>query len=35
LAGVALKGDVILDVNGKPVSDTNQLRMSISMMQPD
>ena len=29
------RGDIILDVNGKPVSDTNQLRMSISMMQPD
>ena len=28
------KGDIILDVNGKPVSDPNQLRMSISMMQP-
>jgi serine protease Do len=27
-------GDIILDVNGKPVSDPNQLRMSISMMQP-
>ena len=28
------RGDIILDVNGKPVSDSNQLRMSISMMQP-
>ena len=28
------KGDIIMDVNGKPVSDPNQLRMSISMMQP-
>ncbi len=27
-------GDIILEVNGKPVSDSNQLRMSISMMQP-
>jgi serine protease Do len=27
-------GDIILQVNGKPVSDSNQLRMSISMMQP-
>ena len=34
-ARVALRGDIIMDVNGKPVSDTNQLRMSISMMQPD
>jgi len=28
------RGDIILAVNGKPVSDSNQLRMSISMMQP-
>lgn len=28
------RGDIILQVNGKPVSDSNQLRMSISMMQP-
>ena len=28
------RGDIILDVNGKPVSDSNQLRMVISMMQP-
>ena len=28
------KGDIILDVNGKPVSDANELRMSISMMAP-
>jgi len=27
-------GDIILEVNGKPVSDSNQLRMSISMMKP-
>jgi len=33
-AGVE-RGDIILDVNGKPVTDSNQLRMSISMMQPD
>ena len=29
------RGDIILDVNGKPVIDSNQLRMSISMMHPD
>jgi serine protease Do len=28
------RGDILLDVNGKPVNDSNQLRMSISMMQP-
>src|SRR5580692_4101342 len=27
-------GDILLEVNGKPVTDSNQLRMSISMMQP-
>jgi serine protease Do len=27
-------GDIILEVNGKPVNDSNQLRMSVSMMQP-
>lgn len=27
-------GDIILEVNGKHVIDSNQLRMSISMMQP-
>ena len=27
-------GDIILEINGKPVTDSNQLRMSISMMQP-
>jgi len=29
------KGDIITQVNGKPVEDANQLRMSISMMPPD
>jgi serine protease Do len=29
------KGDIILELNGKPVADSNDLRMSISMMQPD
>jgi serine protease Do len=29
------KGDIILDVDGKPVSDSNDLRMRISMMAPD
>ena len=28
------RGDIILEVNGKPMSDSNQLRMTISMMQP-
>jgi serine protease Do len=28
------RGDILLEVNGKPVTDSNQLRMSISMMQP-
>jgi serine protease Do len=28
------RGDVILDLNGKPMTDSNQLRMTISMMQP-
>jgi serine protease Do len=28
------RGDIILDVNGKPVADSNQLRMSVSMMAP-
>jgi serine protease Do len=30
-----LKGDIITELNGKPVEDANQLRMSISMMNPD
>ncbi len=29
------KGDIILEVNGKPIADSNQLRMMISMMAPD
>lgn len=29
------KGDIILDVDGKPVEDANDLRMKISMMAPD
>ncbi|MGC1485558.1 MAG: DegQ family serine endoprotease [Candidatus Acidiferrum sp.] len=33
VAGIQ-RGDIILDVNGKPVTDSNQLRMNISMMQP-
>jgi serine protease Do len=28
------RGDVLLEINGKPVTDSNQLRMNISMMQP-
>jgi serine protease Do len=28
------RGDIILQINGKPVTDSNQLRMGISMMQP-
>jgi serine protease Do len=27
-------GDIILDLNGKPVADANELRMNISMMAP-
>src|ERR1700722_3264491 len=29
------RGDIVLDVNGKPVTDSNDLRMTISMMAPD
>jgi serine protease Do len=29
------RSDIILDVNGKPVADSNELRMTISMMAPD
>jgi serine protease Do len=29
------RGDVILEVNGKPVADSRSLRMTISMMSPD
>jgi len=29
------RGDVILEVNGTPVADSRELRMSISMMKPD
>jgi serine protease Do len=29
------RGDIILEVNGKPVADSNELRMTISMMPPD
>jgi serine protease Do len=29
------KGDIILELNGKPVESANQLRMNISMMSPD
>jgi serine protease Do len=28
------RGDIILQINGKPVTDSNQLRMSVSMMPP-
>jgi serine protease Do len=28
------RGDIILQINGKPVTDSNQLRMSVSMMLP-
>ena len=29
------RGDIITEVNGKPVTDANTLRMTISMMPPD
>jgi serine protease Do len=29
------RGDIIVDVNGKPVAGANDLRMTISMMAPD
>ncbi|MBZ5699412.1 MAG: DegQ family serine endoprotease [Acidobacteriia bacterium] len=29
------RGDIILDLNGKPIADSNDLRMNISMMKPD
>jgi serine protease Do len=29
------RGDVILEVNGRPMDDSRQLRMTISMMSPD
>ncbi len=29
------RGDVILDLNGKPMEDSRELRMAISMMSPD
>jgi serine protease Do len=29
------RGDIILELNGKPVADSNQLRMTISMMHPE
>jgi serine protease Do len=29
------RGDIILEINGKPVADSRELRMSISMMKPD
>jgi serine protease Do len=28
------RGDILLELNGKPIPDSNQLRMSISMMAP-
>src|SRR5271165_4944348 len=28
------RGDIILELNGKPIADSNQLRMTISMMPP-
>jgi serine protease Do len=32
--GGVVRGDILLEVNGKPVSSANELRMTISMMQP-
>src|SRR3982075_3755466 len=32
---VLKRGDIILEINGKPVSDSRELRMNISMMKPD
>ena len=29
------RGDIILEINGKQVSDSRELRMDISMMKPD
>ena len=29
------RGDIILELNGKPVLDSNQLRMNVSMMHPE
>ena len=29
------RGDIILEVNGRPIADSNELRMVISMMRPD
>jgi serine protease Do len=33
-AGGVQRGDILLEVNGKPIQNANQLRMTISMMQP-
>jgi serine protease Do len=32
--GGVQRGDILLEVNGKPVANANELRMTISMMQP-
>jgi serine protease Do len=32
--GGVQRGDILLEVNGKPVANANQLRMTISMMEP-
>ncbi len=29
------RGDIILSVDGKPMGDSRELRMNISMMKPD